>query len=182
MRAVTEAIASESAGSACAASTPTPFIVGVGASAGGLEALSELVADAPAETNLAYVVVQHLSPDYKSMIAELLSKRTKLRVVRAEQGARLESGTVYVIESNTILRVEGGRLLVESAPKRNGIHLPIDIFLNSLAADQGSQCAAVILSGTGSDGTRGSRAVKERGGFVVAQSPRARSSTACRGR
>ena len=148
-----------------------PFVVGVGASAGGLEALSELVGEAPPEADIAYVIVQHLSPDYKTMIPELLTKRTDLRVVRAENAARLESGTVYVIESNTLLRMQAGRLMVETAPKRHGMHLPIDIFFNSMAADLGSQCAAVVLSGTGSDGTRGARAVKERGGFVVAQSP-----------
>ena len=168
---MTEVHASESASSSEKTNNPVPFVVGVGASAGGLEALSELVGDAPAEADIAYVVVQHLSPDYKSMIAELLSKRTELRVVRAEDDAALEAGTVYVIESNTLLRLEGGRLLVEKAPRRHGMHLPIDIFFNSMAADQGSQCAAVVLSGTGSDGTRGARAVKERGGFVVAQSP-----------
>ena len=105
------------------------------------------------------------------MIAELLSKRTHLNVVRAEHDAELEKGTIYVIESNTTLQVEGGRLRVEKAPKRHGMHLPIDIFFNSLAADQGSNCAAVVLSGTGSDGTRGARTIKERGGFVIAQSP-----------
>ena len=147
-----------------------PFIVGVGASAGGLEAMIEMVAAAPLEADVAYVVVQHLSPDYKSMIAELLSKKTELRVVRADQGAVVEAGIVYVIEPNTVLRMNKGTLEVEEAPKRHGIHLPIDIFFTSLAADQGSNCAAVILSGTGSDGSRGARAIKERGGFVIAQS------------
>ena len=148
----------------------TPFVVGIGASAGGLEAMIELVESAPVDADVAYVVIQHLSPDYKSMIVELLSKRTSLRVVRAENGVTPQAGFIYVIEPNTVLRMKAGALHVEPAPKRHGIHLPIDIFLTSLATDQGSNCAAVILSGTGSDGSRGSRAVKERGGFVVAQS------------
>lgn len=151
-------------------SETTPLIVGVGASAGGLEAMTGVFSPAQPRSDLAFVVVQHLSPDYKSMIVDLLAKQTSLAVKPAKQGERVEGGTVYVIEPQTILTISAGR--IQAAPQERGKQtlLPIDAFLQSLAEDQGANAVAVILSGTGTDGTRGARAVKEVGGLVIAQS------------
>ena len=146
-----------------------PVVVGVGASAGGLEALTRLLVGAPKDIPFAFVVVQHLSPDYKSMVAELLGRQTGLAVQRAEDGLRLQRGNVYVIEPQTDLTVEQGRLRVAQQNRDGGLQLPIDALFSSLATAYGSDAIAVVLSGTGSDGTRGARAVKEAGGIVISQ-------------
>jgi two-component system CheB/CheR fusion protein len=144
--------------------------VGIGASAGGLEALDAFFDHVPEHPGVAFVVVQHLSPDYKSMMAELLGKRTSLPVVQAENGQRVLPDHVYLIPPKKHLTIFQGQLiLTEKDDRRLGVSFPIDIFLLSLAQDVGDRAIAVILSGTGSDGMRGVRAVKEAGGAVVAQ-------------
>ena len=162
-------------------------IVGIGASAGGLEALEAFFSAMPSDNDLAFVVVQHLSPDYKSLMVELLSKKTRMHVARAEEGMPVERCGVYLIPPKTDLTIRDGRLaLEEQLTPHHTIHLPIDIFLRSLAEDQAERAVAVILSGTGSDGARGVRAVKESGGMVMVQEestakfdgmPRAAAST-----
>jgi two-component system CheB/CheR fusion protein len=143
--------------------------VGIGASAGGLEALEEFFRNLPPSPALSYVVVQHLSPDYKSLMVELLSKYTDMEVVRAEDGMPVEPRRVYLITPRKNLNIFHGRLYLSEQEPQHGIHLPIDIFLRSLAEDAGDRAIAVILSGTGSDGTLGIRAVKGAGGLVFAQ-------------
>jgi chemotaxis response regulator CheB len=150
--------------------TPTYF-VGIGASAGGLEALESFFAAAPLDSGCAFIVVQHLSPDYKSLMVELLSKRTAMPVRRAEEGMQVEANVVYLIPPRKVLRIFHGKLLLTDIDPGKGLNLPIDIFLRSLAEDQGEKAIGVILSGTGSDGVRGLRAIKEAGGMVMAQSP-----------
>lgn len=145
------------------------FIVGVGASAGGLEALERFFSGLTAHPNLAFVVVQHLSPDYKSHMVELLSKHTKLNVHAATDGVKVEAGNIYLLPPSKNMTIFQGKLYLVDYERGQGVNLPIDIMLNSLALDQGSNAIACILSGTGSDGTRGIRSIKEHGGMVLAQ-------------
>lgn len=148
------------------------YIVGIGASAGGLEALQEFFKAVPLRTGIAFVVIQHLSPDYKSLMDELLARYTKLTIKKAEDGMLVEPDTVYLIPPRNNLSVFHGKLLLEDQGKRSGIILPIDIFFRSLAKDMGKKAIGVILSGTGSDGTLGTRAIKEAGGMVMVQDER----------
>lgn len=145
------------------------FYVGVGASAGGLEAIEALFNEMPSDTGMAFVVIQHLSPDYKSMMVELLSKRTDMPVIRAEDGMSVEPNHVYLIPPKVNLTIFHGKLLLSEQDHKHGLNLPIDIFLRSLAEDQGRRSVGIVLSGTGSDGMRGVRAIKEAGGMVMIQ-------------
>jgi two-component system CheB/CheR fusion protein len=145
-------------------------IVGIGASAGGLEAIETFFKSMPPNSDLAFVVIQHLSPDYKSLMVELLTKKTQMPVHRAEDGMEVLAGNIYLIPPRKNLTIFHGKLLLNDKVNNQGINLPIDIFLRSLAEDQGEQAIAIILSGTGSDGTRGVRAIKEMGGMVMVQS------------
>jgi two-component system CheB/CheR fusion protein len=150
---------------------PKPtHIVGIGASAGGLEAIEIFFKNMPPNSNLAFVVVQHLSPDYKSLMVELLTKKTEMPVHRAEDGMEALAGNVYLIPPKKNLTIFHGKLLLNDKLNNHGVNLPIDIFLRSLAEDLGERAIAVILSGSGSDGARGVRAIKETGGMVMAQS------------
>ena len=146
------------------------YYVGVGASAGGLEALEAFFSKMAADSGMAFIVIQHLSPDYKSMMVELLSKRTAMPVRRAEEGMRVEANSVYLIPPKKNLSIFHGKLLLRESDHSRGLNLPIDVFLRSLAEDQAEKAIGIILSGTGSDGVRGIRAIKEAGGMVVVQS------------
>lgn len=151
------------------AAHPT-HIVGIGASAGGLEAIEALFKEMPPVSGVAFVVIQHLSPDHKSLMAELLSKRTRMPVHRAEDGMGVEPNSVYLIPPNKNLRLFHGRIILSEQDRDSrGINLPIDIFFRSLAEDQGAKAIAIVLSGTGSDGTSGIRAIKEELGMVMVQ-------------
>ena len=148
---------------------PPAYYVGIGASAGGLEAIETFFKNMPPDSGLAFVVVQHLSPDYKSMMAELLSKHTQMPVHRAEEGMRVQANRIYLIPPKKNLGIFHGKLLLSDQDHNRGINLPIDVFLRALAEDQGEKTIAIILSGTGSDGSRGLRAIKEAGGMVMVQ-------------
>ena len=144
--------------------------VGIGASAGGLEAIESFFRNMPSRSGLAFILIQHLSPDYKSLMAELLSKRTRMAVHRAENGMQVVADTVYLIPPKKNLTLFHGKLMLSDQERsRSGIFLPIDIFLRSLAEDQSEKAIGIILSGTGSDGMRGVRAIKESGGMVMVQ-------------
>ncbi len=145
------------------------YIVGVGASAGGLEALQEFFKAVPMSTGIGFVVIQHLSPDYKSLMDELLARYTKLRILKAKDGMLVEPDTIYLIPPRNNLSIFHGKLMLEDQGVRSGIILPIDIFFRSLAKDVEKNAIGIILSGTGSDGTLGTRAIKEAGGMVMAQ-------------
>ncbi|WP_022850340.1 chemotaxis protein CheB [Limisalsivibrio acetivorans] len=146
------------------------YYVAIGASAGGLEAIENFFKHMPHETNISFIVIQHLSPDHKSLMVELLSKHTKMDVHRAEDGLPAEAGKVYLIPPKKNLTIFHGKLILKDhEPNRAGINLPIDIFMNSLAEDQGDKAVGIILSGTGSDGMRGIRSIKEAGGMVMVQ-------------
>ncbi|MBD3221016.1 PAS domain S-box protein, partial [bacterium] len=147
-------------------------VVGLGASAGGLEALDAFFDTMPGNSGMAFVVIQHLSPDYKSLMAELLAKHTEMTVKRAEEGMTVEPNTVYIIPPRKNLRMFHGKLLLSDQERNErGINLPIDVFLGSLAEDQGEKAVGIVLSGTGSDGARGIRSIKEAGGMVLVQAP-----------
>jgi two-component system CheB/CheR fusion protein len=145
------------------------YYVGIGASAGGLEALEAFFSQMNPDSGMAFIVIQHLSPDYKSMMVELLSKRTAMSVQRAEEGMRVEANSVYLIPPKKNLSIFHGKLLLSESDHNRGINLPIDVFMRSLADDQVEKAIGIILSGTGSDGVRGIRAIKEGGGIVFVQ-------------
>ncbi|ATQ77852.1 chemotaxis protein CheB [Massilia violaceinigra] len=151
---------------------PASFaIVGIGASAGGLEALELFLSGIPADSGLAFVVVQHLDPLHKDIMVELLQRCTSMPVVQISDRLRVEPNHMYVIPPNRDLSILHGVLhLLEPAAPR-GLRLPIDYFLRSLAADQQANSIAVILSGMGSDGSLGLRAIKESAGAVFVQDP-----------
>jgi two-component system CheB/CheR fusion protein len=150
--------------------SPSHF-VGIGASAGGLEAIETFFTRMPPDSGMAFIIVQHLSPDYKSLMVELLSKRTPMPVYRAEEGMSVDPNCVYLIPPKKNLTIFHGRLLLSEQDHTRGINLPIDVFLRSLAEDQGESAVGIVLSGTGSDGMRGIRAIKESGGMVMVQDP-----------
>jgi len=148
-----------------------PTVVGIGASAGGLEAFTRLIGHLPADTGLAYVLVQHLDPAHESLLAQLLGRAASVPVVEARDGMKLEPDHAYVIPPNAIITLADGHLRLVKRNPTDGIHLPIDVFLCSLAEMHGSGAVGVILSGTGSDGSRGIEAIKAEGGITIAQDP-----------
>jgi two-component system, chemotaxis family, CheB/CheR fusion protein len=146
------------------------YVVGVGASAGGLEALEQFFENMPAKTGLAFVVVQHLSPDFRSLMDELLARRTEIPIRRVEDGMVVEPDTVYLLPPKKEMIVSGGRLLLTDKDPSQPLTLPIDHFFRSLAQEMGEGAIGIVLSGTGSDGSRGIRAIHEAGGLVLVQS------------
>lgn len=147
------------------------YVVGVGASAGGLEALQQLFEKLPGDLGAAYIIVQHLSPDFKSMMDELLSKHTSMPVHQANEGELLKKDTVYLIPAGKLMRVAEGTVYLSDLPPDNRINLPINELFRSLSEDFQNKAVGIILSGTGSDGSRGAQALKEMGALVLAQSP-----------
>ncbi|MDW7997919.1 MAG: chemotaxis protein CheB [Thermodesulfovibrio sp.] len=145
------------------------YFVCLGASAGGLEAIESFVQNLPIKNNIAVIIIQHLSPNYKSMMVEILSKRTKIPVHEAKNGMIVEGGNIYVIPPKKKMTISNGKLVVEDVSDLTGLNFPIDTFLRSLAIDQGEKAIAVILSGTGTDGARGIRDIKEHGGIIFVQ-------------
>jgi two-component system, chemotaxis family, CheB/CheR fusion protein len=146
-------------------------IVGVGASAGGLEAFRRLLGALPSNTGMAYVLVQHLDPHHESILAELLSEATPMEVSEVRGDVRVEPNQVYVIPPSKGLILEQGQLKLVPRPPAGSVHMPIDSFLKTLAQVQGSQAIGVILSGMGSDGTLGLQAIEAEGGIAFAQAP-----------
>lgn len=150
------------------------FVVGIGASAGGLRALEEFFENMPADSDAAFIVIQHLSPDFKSLMKELLERRTRMKVHRAEEGMAIASNNVYLIPPGKNLSIDEGKLHLSEQPSRKvhgAISFPINIFFHSLANNYAEQAIGIILSGTGSDGTQGLQAIKEAGGTVLVQDP-----------
>src|ERR1700721_2295235 len=153
------------------AGTASTRVVGLGASAGGLEALHQFIANVPPASGLAYVVVQHLDPTHKAMLSELLQRATLMPVREATGSMHVEPDVVYVIPPSTELTVVGGRLHLAEPAQPRGRRLPIDVLFSSLARDQGERAIGVVLSGMGSDGTIGLQAIKGQGGLTLAQEP-----------
>lgn len=146
-------------------------MVGIGASAGGLEALKEFFDNVPQDFQHSFVIVQHLSPDYKSLMTELLAKNTKLPIHEVVNKMEIKPGSIYLIPAKKNMTIHNKVLYLVDKPIGHDLNLPIDIFFNSLAEDQGSKAIGVILTGTGSDGTRGLMAIKEAGGMAMVQNP-----------
>ena len=146
-------------------------IVGMGASAGGLAALEEFFKHVPLKSGLAFLVVQHLDPTQKAMLAELLQRVTPMPVREAQNGKLIEPDCVYVIPPNTELSLTNGALHLDKPTEPRGLRMPINVLFSSLARAQGDRAIAVVLSGMGSDGTLGLQAVKAVGGLMVVQQP-----------
>ena len=146
-------------------------VVGVGASAGGLDAFKTLLAALPAETGMAFVLIQHLDPKHASFMADLLASRTRMPVSQAVDGVSIEPNHVYLIPPAVSLAVSDGKLHLAEPAERHGARMPFDFFLRSLAKDCGQRAICVVLSGTGSDGSEGLKAIKDNGGFVIVQDP-----------
>ncbi|HIJ87872.1 MAG TPA: GAF domain-containing protein [Desulfuromonadales bacterium] len=152
--------------------TPKPtHIVGIGASAGGLSALEQFFANMPVDTGMAFVVIQHLSPDFKSLMDDLLSRHTTMPIHRVSNGIELQPNSIYLIPPKTHMTVQEEKLYLTEKTLSRHIELPIDIFFNSLAEDAGERAVGVVLSGTGSDGSRGVVSINKNGGLVIVQSP-----------
>ncbi len=145
-------------------------IVGIGASAGGLEALERLVQYLPHSTGAAFVIVQHLSPNFRSLMRELLSRHTKMPIVQIEKGMIIEPNKIYLMPPRSLLTIVGGAFDLEET-RSNSFTLPINVFFKSLASYNGAESVGIILSGTGSDGTEGILAIERAGGAVIAQTP-----------
>ncbi len=152
-------------------SSSPAYIVGIGASAGGLEAISTLFDNMPDNTGFAFIIIQHLSPDHKSLMVDLLSKHTAMPVIEAEDAMALKPNCMYVIPSKSFMTVEGGKLHLQEKVKSKMPNNAIDIFFESLAEENGKQAIGIVLSGTGSDGSKGIEAIRKHGGVVVVQDP-----------
>ncbi|MUH37095.1 PAS domain S-box protein [Zobellia amurskyensis] len=146
-------------------------IIGVGASAGGLEALKSFFDNLPTKFAHSFVVVQHLSPDYKSLMSELLAKNTDMPIIEVTEKTKIKPATVYLLTSKKNIFIKGDFLILEDKPTDRTLNLPIDLFFKSLAREKTNKAIAIILSGTGSDGTSGARDIKEFGGMVMVQTP-----------
>ncbi len=145
-------------------------VVCVGASAGGLEALVSFLKFLPKNINMAFVLIQHLEPLHKSALPEILSREAALVIREAKNNDKIEASNFYVIPPNTLMAVSHGRLLITSrVSRKDGKYLPIDFFMTSLALELGNKSIGIILSGTGSDGTEGLKAIKSKGGITFAQ-------------
>src|SRR6185436_18515159 len=150
---------------------PSFAIVGIGASAGGLEAFRLLLAALPTDSGMAYVLVQHLDPHHESILANLLSQATKMPVSEVKGDVVVEPDRVYVIPPSQDIGIEDGTLKLVPRGRGGRPHMPIDYFLRTLAQMKGSQGIGVVLSGTATDGTLGLKAIKAEGGIAFAQDP-----------
>jgi len=146
-------------------------VVGIGASAGGLPALQAIFEGIPADTGAAFVVVQHLSPNFNTLMDELLARHTAMSVKLADDGERLRQNHVYVMRPSRNIIVSEGKLLLNDIHRTGHPNLPIDQFFRSLAADAQNRSVGIVLSGTGSDGSHGVKALREAGGLVMVQQP-----------
>jgi two-component system, chemotaxis family, CheB/CheR fusion protein len=150
--------------------TPEEFpMVAIGASAGGLEAITELLKNLPSRTGMAYIYVQHLSPDYKSILPELLAQQTAMPVLQAKDRDKIRPDHFYVIPPNKEMRVLDGHIKLIPRKKSRASNLAIDVFFSSLAEKHGEKVIGVLLSGSGIDGTHGMKVIKEEGGVTFVQ-------------
>ena len=151
---------------------PADFpVVGIGASAGGLDASRRLISALPADTGMAFILVQHLDPTHESMMVDLLASHTSMAVQQVTDGMKLAPDHFYVIPPGAYLSVAQGVLHLSHPQERHGARLPFDFLLRSLAQDCGSRAMCVVLSGSGADGSLGLKAVKQAGGLIIAQDP-----------
>ena len=149
----------------------TFYIVGIGASAGGLDAYEQFFSHMRADSGMGFVLIPHLAPEHKSMMVELLKRYTKMSIFQAEDGMRVAPNCVYIIPPNRDMAMLKGTLQLLEPVERRGLRHPIDFFFRSLAEDQGERAIGIVLSGTGSEGSLGLRAIKEKGGLALVQDP-----------
>lgn len=147
------------------------IVVGIGASAGGLKALQELFSHIPDNTGMSFIIVQHLSPDFNSLMPELLSKYTKMPVLTAKDKEAIKPNCIYLNQKSKNLHIKGAKIYQLDKGPKNNLNLPIDIFFNTLGEEFKKNAIAIILSGTGSDGSRGIYSIKENGGTIIVQDP-----------
>ena len=147
------------------------YLVGIGASAGGLTAIQKLFDNIPEDTGMAFVIVQHLSPDYKSLMPELLSKHTRMEIFTSEDQQEIRPNCIYLNQRNKNIKVEGNRLCLLERASKHELNLPIDIFFHSVGKEFKEKSIGIILSGTGSDGSRGIKTIKETGGTIIVEDP-----------
>lgn len=147
------------------------YIVGIGASAGGLDAINQLFENMPDNTGFSFILVQHISPDHKSLMAELVSKHTSMPVVEAEDDMPVKPDHIFVIPSKKFMTIKSGKLKLSNKEKSQVPNNAIDVFFDSLATEAGERAIGVILSGTGTDGTKGATSIKNNGGIIVVQDP-----------
>lgn len=148
------------------------YYVGIGASAGGLEALRPFVANLPKHANMTYIVAQHMSPDHRSLMVELLSRETLLQVQEARNSVLPKADHIYIAPPNTDVTIDKGKLRISKPTNTIGPKPSVDRFFISMADDQEDRAVGIILSGTGSDGARGIKAIKAAGGITIAQEPK----------
>src|SRR6476620_8102802 len=153
-----------------ASSKQPHHIIAIGASAGGMEEIIHFFANTPLD-EVSYIIIQHLSPDFKSRMAELLTTHSKLKVKEARDGMCVECNQVYVIPSYKFMTISDNRLHLTNKIKKNAPHLTINAFFNSLALANGKDAIGIILSGTGSDGSEGVESIRKAGGLVLASDP-----------
>lgn len=147
------------------------YIVGIGASAGGLEALEKFFRSMPVDSGIAFVVVQHLSPDFKSLMDELLARYTTMDIHRVHDGIEIEADAIYLIPPRKDMVLVDGRLHLSDVESRDSLHLSIDTFFRSLAHEAQERAIAIVLSGTGSDGSRSLQEIHQYGGLIIIQDP-----------
>ena len=156
-----------------APSRPDDFlVVGLGASAGGLEALDKLFDALPPDIGMAFVVIQHLEPTHKSMMVGLLAGHTSMKVLEAAEDMPIERDHVYLIPPGVYLSIRAGAFQLTKPRERHGARMPFDFFLRSLAEDCGERAVCAVLSGTGADGSLGLTAIHDKGGLVIVQDPK----------
>ncbi|MGR3467623.1 MAG: chemotaxis protein CheB, partial [Shimia sp.] len=151
--------------------TTPSFIVAIGASAGGLEACERFFDATPFDDGIAYVIIQHLSPDFRSLMDQLLARHSSMPIKRARDGMKIEPDHIYLNGPREALAVKDGAFSVGQKPPDDELNLPINHFYHSLAREAPERAIAVILSGTGSDGTKGAQALRDAGGTVLVQDP-----------
>lgn len=147
------------------------YIVGIGASAGGLDALEKFFRNMPTNSGMAFVIVQHLSPDYKSLMQELMSRYTQMAIHRVTDDIEVQANAIYLIPPRKDMVLLDGRLRLTDFQDNDALHLSIDTFFRSLAREAGKKAIAVVLSGTGSDGSRSLQEIAKRDGFIIVQDP-----------
>lgn len=148
------------------------FIVGMGASAGGLEALKNFFDNVPSNSGMAFIIVQHLDPNHKSLLPELIGQHTKMKVSEIKDGIQVKPNCVYTIPPNNNLKINSGCLHLSKLSERRALRRPIDLFFHSLAVDQKEKAIGIILSGTGSEGSLGLKEIKTMGGKTIVQDPK----------
>lgn len=145
-------------------------IIAIGASAGGMEEINSFFDHTPSD-GVSYIIIQHLSVDFKSRMIELLARHSKLVVQQAKDGMEVQCDQVYLIPNDKFMTISGNKLYLSAKGKIRAPHLTINTFFTSLAADYGNRSIAIILSGLGADGTEGIKAIKKFGGMVMARNP-----------